>query len=235
MEQNAVVRRKSTHKRLKSSPVRRKLLTVLAILAAFALFFTWLINSSLMPAVLALSETRVRNIAMEALLDSVLISMGSDAVYAELLEKYDNGERIYMLSADTLAMNRLAAECTNTAQNKLSELGEQGVNIALGTITGIPILSGWGPSINIRFTPVGSVSSRFESSLINSGINQTLYRVKIILTANVYIILPNTSHSVEITAETAIAESVVVGEVPQVYTNVANTDDMMNFVPTDLP
>lgn len=231
--EDAVIRRKTKRKR--RSSVRYKLLFVLAIFMTLVLLFTWLINSSMMPAVLALSEARVRNIGMDALLDSVLESMGSNTVYAELLEKHDNGERIYMLSADTLAMNRLAAECTNTAQRKLAELGEQGVNIAIGTITGIPILSGWGPSINIRFTPVGSVSSRFESSLINSGINQTLYRVKIILTANLYIILPSASHSVEISTETAIAESVVVGEVPQVYTNVADTEDMMNFVPTELP
>ena len=218
-----------------SKRVRVRLSVFVAILVVIVTLFVWLINSSLMPAVLALSEARVRTLAMDALLDSILISMDSNAVYAELLETYDNGERMYMLAADTLAMNRLAAQCTNTAQDKLSNLGEQGVNIALGTITGIPILSGIGPPINIRFTPAGSVRSEFESSLVNSGINQTLYRVKIILTAEVYIILPGISHSVEVSAQTAIAESVIIGDVPQVYTDVSDEEDMLNLIPTELP
>lgn len=229
-----VLRRKRRNIRGRGS-VKNKLTIIVAVVLIIILLFVWLINSSITPALLALSETRVRTLAMEALLDSILISMDSDIVYAELLETYDNGERVYMLSADTLAMNHLAARCTNTAQDKLSQLGEQGVNIALGTITGIPILSGVGPSINIRFTPAGSVSSEFESSLVNSGINQTLYRVKIILTAKVYIILPGVSHSVEVSAQTAIAESVIIGDVPQVYTDVNDEEDMLNLIPTELP
>ena len=52
----------------------------------------------------------------------------------------------------------------------------------LGTITGIPMLSGVGPKITMKFTPVGAVLSDFDSEFVAAGINQTVHRVKLRLT-----------------------------------------------------
>jgi hypothetical protein len=79
------------------------------------------------------------------------------------------------------------------------------------------------------------VQSAFDTEFSSSGINQTLYRVKLRLTASVQIVMPGVYQAVSVTSEAAIAESVIVGEVPQVYTDVANTDDMLNLIPTEVP
>lgn len=132
-------------------------------------------------------------------------------------------------------MNTLAAECAQAAQDLIAQMGEQGVSIPLGTITGIPFFAGHGPKIRVTFTPAGSVQSAFDTEFTSSGINQTLYRVKLKLTASVQIVMPGIYQAVSVTSEAAIAESVIVGEVPQVYTDVANTDDMLNLIPTEVP
>ena len=62
---------------------------------------------------------------------------------------------------------------------------------------------------------------------------QSLYRVNIRLTSTIRLIMPGVSHSIEVSAKAAIAESIIVGEVPQVYTNVADEEDMMNLIPTE--
>lgn len=204
------------------------------IVIVFILVTVWM-NNSIMPAMLALSEARVRSIATNAMLNAIVSSLSSDDSYAKLLEYLENGQKIYMLQADTIAMNRLAALCTEKAQEKLTQLGDVGISIAVGTITGVPLLSGVGPNIRMTFTPAGSVAYNFTSSLTTSGINQSLYRVNIVLTAKVYIILPGASKSVEVSSQAAIAESVIVGEVPQVYTNVPDIDSMLNLVPTEVP
>ena len=107
--------------------------------------------------------------------------------------------------------------------------------IPLGTITGISFLSGKGPAIHVSYTPAGSVQSQFSSEFTSSGINQTLYRVNIKLTASIQLVMPGIYELIRVSTEAAIAENIIAGEVPQVYTNVASEEDMLNLIPTDLP
>ena len=49
------------------------------------------------------------------------------------------------------------------------------------------------------------------------------------------LILPGVTDTIQVSAEAAIAESIIVGDVPEVYTNVANEEDMLNLIPSDKP
>lgn len=207
------------------------LLLVLIILFGM-LFF---INARIYPAMEALAQAKAEKLAIRAMHEAILISLSSEKVYDKLLAPSVNADGVYMLNADAAAMNTLSYECSVTAQKLLSKESEQGIKISVGTLSGIAPLSGMGPNIKIRFTPAANVQSTFESTLKKSGINQTLYRVKIILTAEIYIILPGKSSKLTVSTDAAIAESVIVGEVPQVYTNVEDEENMLELVPSELP
>ena len=219
----------------KTQAFRRRVSMVLSVLCAMAVGGAALLSYNMQPALTALAEARVRSIAARAMNDAILESMGDEEIYADLLTILENGEKVYMLQANTRNMNILAADCAEAAQNRISEMGEQGISVPLGTITGISFLSGMGPGIRVSFTPVGSVQSQFSSDLRSSGINQSLYRVKLKLTVSIRLILPGVNQTIQVSAEAAIAESIIVGEVPEVYTNVANEEDMLNLIPTDKP
>lgn len=47
--------------------------------------------------------------------------------------------------------------------------------------------------------------------------------------------MPGIYELIRVSTEAAIAENIIAGEVPQVYTNVASEEDMLNLIPTDLP
>lgn len=219
----------------KSKSFRRRAALLLCIACGLAMAGAALLSHNMRPALTALAEARIRSIAARAMNDAILESMGDESTYAQLISVRENGEKVYMLQANTRSMNILAADCAEAAQNRIAEIGEQGISVPLGTITGISFLSGKGPGIRVSFTPVGSVQSQFSSDLQDSGINQSLYRVNLKLTASVRLILPGVSQTIQVTAEAAIAESIIVGDVPEVYTNVANTDDMLNLIPTEKP
>ena len=174
----------SSRKRRK--PYIRKLCLALAMLAAVSI--VWLIisvNNSMRPALANLAETRINSIATEAMNQAITESLNSGSDYDCLITSYDNGEKVYMLQADARRMNLLASECCAAAQKRIAEVGEQGVSLPLGTVSGITYLTGRGPRI------------------------------------------------IKVSSEAAIAESIIVGEVPQVYTNVESTDDMLNLIPTE--
>ena len=221
----------NTLRRKRKKPLKILLLTA-CIFMTGCIALLLMINDNMRPALTAIAEARITALAVSAMNDAIMERM-DDNSYTSLITAYDNGEKVYMIQADTRQMNMLASDCCAAAQTRIAAMGEQGVSVPLGTVSGITYLSGRGPGIRVMFTPVGSVESDFDSELVSSGINQSLYRVNIRLTSTIRLIMPGVSHSIEVSAKAAIAESIIVGEVPQVYTNVADEEDMMNLIPTE--
>ncbi|MEG1547956.1 MAG: sporulation protein YunB [Clostridia bacterium] len=221
-------RRKSRSGRIKATIV---LVTALALLICFVIH----ISINMRTAMATLASARIKSLAARAMNDAILESMSDQDTYSQLIDVRDTGSHVYMLQANTRNMNLLAAECSEAAQARIAALGEQGISVPLGTITGITFFSGKGPRISVSFSPVGSVQSAFDSEFISSGINQTLYRVNLHLTASIKLVMPGISETIQIVSQVAIAENILVGDVPQVYTDVANKDDMLNLIPTEVP
>ncbi len=213
----------------------RRFAVLLSLGAALLLLGVGLLSANMRPAMSALAIARIRAVAARAMNDAILDSMGDEANYTKLIQVREDGEHVYMLQANTHKMNILAADCAEAAQERIAQMGDQGISIPLGTITGLSFLSGKGPSIRVSFSPAGSVQSEFRSEFVSSGINQTLYRVNLLLTASVRLVMPGVSETISVQAEAAIAESIIVGAVPEVYTNVASEEDMLNLIPTEAP
>ena len=224
-----IVQKKTTRKR------KRRLTVLIACLLIAAILIAVWLDSGMRSAVEALAVARIRAVTARAMNDAILDTMGREESYKSLVTVRENGNKVYLLQADTRQMNLLAAECAEAAQERIAIIGEQGVSVPLGTMTGIALLSGKGPRLRVSFIPAGSVLTEFNSEFISSGINQTLYRVKLRLTATVQLVIPGLYQAVAISAEAAISESIIVGEVPDVFTDVANEEDMLNLIPTELP
>ena len=191
--------------------IKKRLLIVLVFLVVvFAAIFVS-VGINMNPAALSLAEARVTALTSTALNESILESMSKDEVYAQLISMNNTSSNVYMLHADTVKMNTLAASSSEAAQKRIAEIGEQGIAIPIGTLTNIPFLAGVGPDIRVKFEPAGSVVS-----------------------ASLKLILPSVWEDITVSAEIAVAEGVIVGDVPQVYTNVANEEDMLNLIPTEI-
>lgn len=204
-------------------------LIVLCLLLIVGAFFY--INLSLRPVLEGLSKARVEAVAAKAMNDAILEILEDEKVAQSLLSVYSEGGHVYLLQANSGRLNALAADCAIRAQERIQTLGEQGISVPLGTISGVPILAGIGPSLTMKFTPAGSVQSSFSSEFKSAGINQTLHRITLRLTATVRIILPGDAYIVTVSTEASIAENIIVGDVPDAYTDVNNEDDLLNLIP----
>ncbi|MDO4567981.1 MAG: sporulation protein YunB [Clostridia bacterium] len=190
------------------------------------------ITSNMNPAAVTLAEARTKAMVTEALNDAIIDTVEQYAAGIELLDISRTEDGVYLIVANTVAMNTVAAHCIEFAQDAIAAFAEQGVSVPLGTMTNIPFLAGVGPQVSFKFAPVGSVESDFTSELTSAGINQTLYKVNLKLAATVSLIMPTQIKTLDVSASAAIAESVIVGDVPEVYTNVPE-EDMTNLIPTD--
>ncbi len=212
----------------------KRMLAVVALLVLALLIGAFFyINAGLRPVLEGLSSARVESVAARAMNDAILDILSSDVAADALLNVYASEKGVYLLQANSGKLNTVAADCANNAQERIFELGEQGISVPVGTLSGIPVFAGMGPSIVLKFTPAGAVKSSFDSEFRSAGINQTLHRITLRLTATVRIILPGESFLVTVDAEAPIAENIIVGDVPNAYTNVANEEDLLNLVPSD--
>ncbi|OQB23358.1 MAG: Sporulation protein YunB [Firmicutes bacterium ADurb.Bin182] len=221
----------NVQKRKKPGKLRIKVTIVILIL--FVAGAAVLLTSNLGPAMSAYAKERVKVMAVKAMNDAIIESLKNEESYSKLVEIHEIGEKVYMLQANSRNMNLFAANTAENALMKISQMGEQGVSVPLGTISGISFLSGKGPELKASFIPAGSVSASFRSEFLSAGINQTLHRIKLHLTATVQIVLPGMTETVTCETQAAVSENVIVGEVPQVFTNVERTEDMLNLIPTE--
>ena len=130
---------------------------------------------------------------------------------------YSSANKIELIEVDTVQVNIVIRKITEGVQSKFNTLGQEGINIALGTFTGIPFLYGIGPDISVKLVPVGTVNTKVMSNFTSSGINQTLHRLYFTVSGTIGMILPAQTQNFVTELEVLICESVIVGEIPDVY------------------
>lgn len=208
-----------------------RLQIVFFILAFLVSIGVWWLERSVKPVILSMGEARVRALAIQAVNSAVRETVG-ELVYDDLVNVHiDGAGRVTMLQMNTSLMNQISSLTAIAAQRRMAEIGEQGISISLFTALGSQMLAGYGPIIHTRVLPVGSVTTSYESEFSAAGINQTRHRIFLCLTANVRVVLPNTSRSVEVVTQVPIAESIVVGDVPDTYFNIDEVNDPLDLAP----
>ncbi len=145
--------------------------------------------------------------------------------YEDFIEisKGEDGS-VCSVSAKSEAVNTFKSELAGEVKELLRDSEFTEISVPLGTLTDIGILYGRGPNIRIKLRFYGGVTARLESSFISVGINQTRHRITCIVSADLTVITPSFSENIKIESEYLIAETIIVGEIPDSYTNV-NGDD----------
>ena len=83
----------------------------------------------------------------------------------------------------------------------------------------------------MTFYPESTINAAFTSEFRTAGINQTLHRVILRLAAEITVVLPSDVQVVSTRVEVPIAEHIIVGKVPEAFTDVNNEDDMLHLIP----
>ena len=198
-------------------------LLVVAALAA-------LLEKNLENTILEMAHARAQAMAVEYINEAVRDMMDGSLTYADMMNvRTDAAGRVTMLEANAVRMNELATVTALQAQSRLESADAQSVSIPLGSALGIPFLSALGPRIQVRIVPVSAVSAAFSTEFESAGINQTRHKIYLTLHAIVRLVIPSGAKQVSLNGQVLIAESIIVGEVPQSYVNVPEMSDALNF------
>ncbi len=217
----------------KKAPSRRKrriLAALLLLMTAAGCMLAWGF-SNMSPILVSMAEARARQLAVEAMNEAIAEVMGNSTTYSNLMNvSTDENGRVTMLEANAITMNDIASRAALAAQNKLDKVADQGVSIPLGSALGIGLFSGSGPLIRVSVVPVGSVTTRFVTSFETAGINQTRHEISLEASVLMRIVIPAGANSVSVSTYVPIAESIIVGLVPESYVHVPE-EELLNMIP----
>ena len=137
---------------------------------------------------------------------------------------YNEQQILSSVILDAAGINIIKTAVSVAVMDALEDVSTIGVNIPLGTMLGLDWLSGWGPLIYIPMSMTSSVYTSISSTLDAVGINQSSYRVNVCVKVNMWIVTPAGYSDVTIETAVPMAETVLLGEVPDNLTEVYGDD-----------
>ncbi len=202
--------------RSRKNKIRRRI--ILCIIAAGLVALIVCMHVNVTRVLVSVAEGEMRAHAATAVNEAVLASLSDGVRYADLVsvERSADG-KIRALTSNALAINRIARETAYAAQALLRQMCDDGVDIPLGAFTGIAAWAGFGAEVNMKIVSVSSVTCRFVSGFETAGINQTKHSVYLELVSDMSVVLPGRTHNFATISQVLIAESVLIGDVPNVY------------------
>ena len=133
------------------------------------------------------------------------------------IDKDENGS-VCAIITDMARVNLLKSEITSEIVNALAKDVKTNISVPLGNVTGIELLSGKGPDIPVEIVAVTRASTDFVNHFSDAGINQTRHQIAVRVNAEISVLMPGRNAYSEVGAEVAVAETVIIGAVPDTFT-----------------
>lgn len=201
---------------------RRSLLLAALAGVALALFVICRFNAAIRPQLVNLAEAQVKN-QITRIADQAVSSAlkTNEAAYADMVT-VQSQDGFATLTTDTVRLNALRSAVMEDIVGRVEEIDSRSLSVPLGTLTGLDLLSAVGPGLPVRILSVASADASYRNDFTSAGINQTLHRVMLDVTVTAKLLLPGGPVEVEVSAPVCVAETVVVGQVPNAYLNAGN-------------
>lgn len=205
---------------------RRLLLFVLVLLAVFLL-----IDRNFKPVVFSLAEARSAAMASQVLYGALAEAIEDGITYGDLMTvRMDERGQVALLTANTMQMNRLADRAGKEALRRLNNMSSERVTVPLGAALGMTLFAGSGPGIPVSIVPIGSIATDFATEFEACGINQTRHKVYLQVRASIRIVIPTGAKTTQVTANMLVAESIIMGAVPEGFVGYDLNEAELNMV-----
>lgn len=152
--------------------------------------------------------------------------------YAELcadtiVVSYDGEQKVSAVHTNTSAVNAVRTAITDRAISAMEEFSSLSVALPMGTLLGWDWFSGLGPLVSFPISFTATVLSDVSTSLVAEGINQSLYQVLVHLEFSMYVVSPAGRSAVGTRMSYPMAETVILGKVPDNLTEVYGDDQSL--------
>lgn len=196
----------------------------LCLFFCFSVCFVCMYEVRARPVIKDVASSQAENMAVNVIEKSIIkVLEENEFTYSSLvkIQKDENG-KIASIETDIVKMNLVKSEISRVVSEEILELDSKEISIPIGTIIGTSILSGKGPKIKTEVTLSSNVSVSVDNKFISTGINQTLHEIVINIDAAIFVIMPRNNTSTQVNTNFCIAQTVIVGDVPETFADFQN-------------
>ena len=207
-------------KRQKREKAGKRAVAVLLLLAGVSVGVFSFFNMKTSPMLREVAQSELESIAFDIVgrtVEEELLRDGAD--YADLvhIERNTAGD-VSAITTDIKRLNLLKLRIVNRLSDEMFERMEDTIKIPLGNLTGIDFLTGRGPDVTFRTMWVSSVNGEYRNTFEAAGINQTCHRIMLDFTINVGMMFAGREIGTDVGLSICVAETVIVGAVPDFFT-----------------
>lgn len=194
------------------------LIAVLAVLIIATLAFDVYLFSVCYPNAVKICAAQAEAFAVESV-NSAVLSVLRDNVQPSLFVEIirDENGKIIALSSNSVLISAVANTIAVNAQQHVNEYAQKSIKVPFGNLTHSPLLAGFGFDLFFNVNSVSAVSCSIQTEFASAGINQTVQRIFAVSTVKLQINIPSAITNVEMPVKVLLSETVIVGDVPQIY------------------
>lgn len=197
----------------------QKLLRTLFLSALVLLALFMAVRGKYRLVIRDLAETQVKNSTSDLTNDAIARQIAAGNIQYDRIVYFekDLDGRITALKTNISEVNRLKTDILNIINDEILALDTSDIGIPLGSLIFPEFLSGKGPAIPVHILSIRNSDANFFSNFLQAGINQTLHQLAMEVSIDVAVLALGETSSFTMTTEVVVAETVIVGDVPNTY------------------
>ena len=194
--------------------LNRLLILAILLVAVFLLF-----RDQYDRVIGSLAQTQISNTTSDLTNDAIARQIASGDIRYDRIVYFekDLDGRITALKTNMSEVNRLKTDILNLINDEILALDTMDIGIPLGSLILPQFFSGKGPHIPVHILSIRNSDASFVSNFSQAGINQTLHQLTMVVSIDVAMLVLGKTGSFTITSEVVVAETVIVGQVPQTF------------------
>ncbi len=218
---------------MKNKCVKRVIRWIIGILLIIITMLVVVYFAVINPIIIESTRLNLNQIGKKAINQSFISLNDERVVYNDLIKiSYDDNNRISLIQVNSYQANAISHELIHKTEAIITEMGRVGFYVNAGIFSLLPIFSGSGHNINLRFNQIGAVSCDFSSKFEAAGVNQNIHKLYAMIKVSLGVAFPFHTEVVNIEQNVILCENIIIGDIPNTYLQSTELDSLLNLVPT---
>lgn len=196
-----------------------KFLRLIIILLFISLILLIVFRIKFNDSILSLARTQVSNTTSDLINDAIDRQIEEGNIQYDRMVYFEKNldGRITALKTNMSEVNRLKTDILNLINDDILALSTNDLGIPVGSLVLPEFFSGRGPNIPIQILSIRNSDASFSSNFTEAGINQTLQQLNMHVSVDVTILVLGKAESFTISSQVVVAETIIVGDVPDTF------------------
>lgn len=172
-------------------------------------------------AIASHAETTLKNSVYESISTAIglYVSSNSENFSNAVHRDYDEGGDLVCISLNSAVINGIKSGLEKEILKAAADIKAKEFYIPIGNLSGVKLLAEKGSKIKMKIAPLGTLNCDAINTFESVGINHTLHKVGFDFKIAFHAAAPFGGETFETKFTVLICESIIIGNVPQVYFN----------------